>query len=90
MAGPVVFIADAHLGPTPARGGDTQRLERLLPFLRHVGDRGAEHLYILGDLFDFWFDYHHVMPIRHFRILGAIRSLVERGVPVTFLGGNHD
>ncbi len=90
MAGPVFFIADAHLGSSPGREGDSYRLERLLPFLEYVGDQRAEHLYILGDLFDFWFEYHHVMPTRHFRILAAIRRLVDRGVPVSFLGGNHD
>jgi UDP-2,3-diacylglucosamine hydrolase len=55
-----------------------------------VGARSGERLYILGDLFDFWFEYTHVMPWRHARILAEIRSLADRGVPVTFLGGNHD
>jgi len=89
MAGPVFFIADAHLGSsTDAR--DSPRLDRLVRFLRSVRERRADHLYVVGDLFDFWFEYTHVMPWRHARILAEIRSVVDVGVPVTFLGGNHD
>jgi UDP-2,3-diacylglucosamine hydrolase len=90
MAGPVYFIADAHLGSSADPATDAPRLERLIPFLRRVRERGAEHLYIVGDLFDFWFEYAHVMPWRHAGILAEIRSVVDSGVPVTFLGGNHD
>jgi UDP-2,3-diacylglucosamine hydrolase len=90
MAGPVYFIADAHLGSSADPAADEPRLARLVPFLRRVRDRGAEHLYIVGDLFDFWFEYLHVMPWRHARILAEIRGVVDAGVPVTFLGGNHD
>jgi UDP-2,3-diacylglucosamine hydrolase len=90
MSGPVYFIADAHLGSSSDPRTDRPRLARLVPFLRHVGDREAAHLYIVGDLFDFWFEYSHVMPWRHAEILAEIRALAERGVPVSFLGGNHD
>ncbi|MEZ5063807.1 MAG: UDP-2,3-diacylglucosamine diphosphatase [bacterium] len=87
---PVWFISDAHLGSSADPATDEPRLARLLPFLERVTEARAEHLYILGDLFDFWFEYAHVMPRRHFRILSALRDVVAGGVPVTFLGGNHD
>ena len=87
---PVWFISDAHLGSSADPADDEPRLARLLPFLAHVAEQGAEHLYILGDLFDFWFEYVHVMPRRHARILSAIREVSSSGIPVTFLGGNHD
>lgn len=90
MAGPVYFIADAHLGSSSDPKDDEPRLARLSPFLRRVAEVRAERLYILGDLFDFWFEYTHVMPWRHARILSEIRAVVDAGVPVTFLGGNHD
>lgn len=90
MAGPVYFISDAHLGSSPDPADDEPRLARLLPFLRHVRDCRAERLWILGDLFDFWFEYAHVMPWRHERILRAVRDVVDAGIPVSFLGGNHD
>jgi len=90
LAGPVYFISDAHLGSSGNPDDDAPRLARLVPFLRRVAERRAERLYILGDLFDFWFEYAHVMPWRHAGILGEIRRVVDAGVPVTFLGGNHD
>ncbi len=90
MSGPVYFIADAHLGSSGNPDDDEPRLARLTPFLRHVAERRAERLYIVGDLFDFWFEYAHVMPWRHARILAEIRRVVDSGVPVVFLGGNHD
>jgi UDP-2,3-diacylglucosamine hydrolase len=90
MPGPVYFIADAHLGSSPDPAIDEPRLRRLEAFLDRVQERRAERLYILGDLFDFWFEYVHVMPRRHAAILARIRRLVDSGVPVSFLGGNHD
>jgi UDP-2,3-diacylglucosamine hydrolase len=87
---PVWFISDAHLGSSSDPADDEPRLARLIPFLRRVREHGAEHLYILGDLFDFWFEYVHVMPRRHARILQEVREVVRAGIPVTFLGGNHD
>jgi len=90
MSGPVYFVADAHLGSSADPATDKPRLDRLIPFLRRVRERGAEHLYVVGDLFDFWFEYTHVMPWRHAGILAEIRKVVDAGTPVTFLGGNHD
>jgi UDP-2,3-diacylglucosamine hydrolase len=90
VTAPVYFIADAHLGSSADPRDDEPRLARLSPFLRRVAERRAERLYILGDLFDFWFEYAHVMPWRHAGILSEIRRVVDSGVPVSFLGGNHD
>lgn len=90
MGRPVFFISDAHLGSSPQPEPDSTRLARLIPFLRSVRLRNAERLYILGDLFDFWFEYKHVMPWRHAPLLLEIRQLVESGTRVIFLGGNHD
>ena len=90
MAGPVYFIADAHLGSSADPAADEPRLARLVPFLRRVRDRGAEHLYIVGDLFDFWFEYRSVVSRRAFPVVCALRRLVDAGVEVTWMGGNHD
>ncbi len=90
MERPVYFISDAHLGSSADPRDDEPRLARLIPFLRHVAASRAGHLYILGDLFDFWFEYAQVMPWRHVGVLREIRAVVDSGVPVSFLGGNHD
>ena len=85
---PVYFISDAHLGLDDYEVEEARR-DRLLKFLQSLRDR-AGHLYIVGDLFDFWFEYRTVVPRQHFTVLHALSSLVESGVRVTYLAGNHD
>jgi UDP-2,3-diacylglucosamine hydrolase len=81
---PFLIVSDIHLGAVPQR---TEKAFR--DFLRHAGDHAAG-LLINGDLFDFWFEYRTVVPSKHFRVLGALADLVDAGVPVWFMGGNHD
>ena len=80
----VYLTSDIHLGVI-----SPERAQAFFRWLEHVGDRASE-LIINGDLFDFWFEYRSVIPRGHTRILGALSSLVDGGVPVTMLGGNHD
>ncbi len=87
-AGRILFLADCHLG-VGSSAEDRAREERVLSFLKHEAPSAAA-LYVLGDLFDFWFEYRHAVPRDHFRVLSALACLIERGVPVTFFGGNHD
>ncbi|MCK4414635.1 MAG: UDP-2,3-diacylglucosamine diphosphatase [Candidatus Eisenbacteria sp.] len=82
----VFLISDAHLGSGP---DSDQRCARLVSLLDGFREH-ASHLYILGDLFDFWFEYRHAVPKGHFRILRALADLVDAGVQVVYLGGNHD
>ncbi|HET9951312.1 MAG TPA: UDP-2,3-diacylglucosamine diphosphatase [Candidatus Eisenbacteria bacterium] len=85
---PAFFIADAHLGQgSPESNRDRER--DLLAFFDHVGATGAS-LFVNGDLFDFWFEYGHAIPKRFVRVLLALESLKRHGVPVTYVGGNHD
>ena len=84
----IYFIADAHVGggshSDPARQED-----RLIGFLRSI-HRDAQVLYIVGDLFDFWFEYRSVVPSIGARVLFEIYALVQAGVRVVCLPGNHD
>ena len=50
----------------------------------------GDALLINGDLFDFWFEYGSVIPRRHFGTVAKLHALRTRGVPITFVGGNHD
>jgi len=84
LAAPCFVISDAHLGAAPA---DVERT--LLAFLRHLPGR-AGSLLINGDLFDFWFEWRHVIPRRAFRVLAVLAELREAGVPILMIGGNHD
>jgi UDP-2,3-diacylglucosamine hydrolase len=84
----VYFISDAHLG---AEEREKERLkeEKLLSFLDRIKGE-AEFLYILGDMFEFWFEYKDVMPKGHFGVLAKLRELVDFGIKVTYVVGNHD
>jgi UDP-2,3-diacylglucosamine hydrolase len=81
---PCYVIGDAHLGIASA---ESERA--LLNFLRWLPGR-ARSLVIMGDLFEFWFGWKHVMPRSGFRTLAAIADLRDAGVEVLWLGGNHD
>lgn len=81
------LIADAHLFPEPRPHPGR---ERLLRFLDDLAGRDPSALWILGDLFDFWFEYRSVAPSGHWRILSALRELSDAGWSVRVLPGNHD
>lgn len=81
---PAVVVSDIHLGAVPAA---TERAFRR--FLAWAGESAGE-LLINGDLFDFWFEYRSVILREHYRVVAALADVVEAGVPVTFVGGNHD
>ena len=83
----VYFVSDAHLGgSSPDR--EAVKRERLHALLDRV-EREETALLLLGDLFDFWFDYRTVIPKAAFGILARLDSMARRQ-PVHFLGGNHD
>jgi UDP-2,3-diacylglucosamine hydrolase len=81
---PFLVVSDTHLGAVP---DSTERAFRR--FLDEVAP-ASSGLLINGDLFDFWFEYRTVIPRKHYRVLAALAALVESGVPVWFVGGNHD
>ncbi len=86
--GATYFFSDAHIGAAPA-DQEAPRLARLHDFLNSLPGR-ATSLFIVGDLFDFWFEYHTAIPRRYFDTLVALRRVREAGIPVTYLNGNHD
>lgn len=84
----VAFLSDVHLG-YGARQDDRQREDRLLSVLRTVS-QSSSHIVIVGDLFDYWFDYGTVIPSRFVRTLALLHDLVDSGVELIYLMGNHD
>jgi len=81
------FISDVHLG---LQAGDpSDREARLVSFLRSIG-KDAEALYMLGDIWDFWYEYRDVVPKGYVRVFAALQDLVDSGVKVYFFCGNHD
>ncbi|MCK9244091.1 MAG: UDP-2,3-diacylglucosamine diphosphatase [Candidatus Marinimicrobia bacterium] len=84
----VYFISDVHLHLYDSPDEKVKR-ERLFEFLAEVRrNKGA--LYILGDLFDFWFEYRTVIPGFYLPVLCQLRETVRAGCELHFLGGNHD
>ena len=84
LPAPALVIGDVHLGIAPP---DAER--DLLGLLR-ARPAGMRSLVIMGDLFDFWFAWRHVMPQTGFRVLSALADLSDDGIPVLWIGGNHD
>lgn len=82
------FLSDFHLG-IPNRAGSLERERRIIAFLNEIAPE-AEAIYLMGDVFDFWFEYKHVVPKYHVRLLGKLAELTDAGIPVHFFMGNHD
>jgi UDP-2,3-diacylglucosamine hydrolase len=87
-AGSVVFLSDAHLG-AESQEREASREARLHSFLDTLPGR-ASSLVIVGDLFDFWFEYRTAIPRRLFRTLARLERLRAAGVDIQYLNGNHD
>jgi UDP-2,3-diacylglucosamine hydrolase len=83
-----LFISDCHLGGGPQESARA-RQQRLISFLEQEAIR-AGSLYMLGDIFDFWFEYRQAVPRRHFHVISTLRRLNQSGVSLHFVGGNHD
>ncbi len=82
------FISDVHLGAQdPER--EREKADLLQSFLDRV-ETGGGMLYIVGDLFDYWFEYRWALPKVNLRLLCKLHRLVEAGGEVVYLSGNHD
>jgi UDP-2,3-diacylglucosamine hydrolase len=86
--GVTYFISDVHLG-LGTKEEERAKEDRLLSFLSSILPT-AENLFIVGDLFDFWFEYRTVIPKGFHRTLAAIEQFTARGTAVHYLVGNHD
>ena len=82
------FISDAHLG-LETREKEAEKERRLLRFLFHVKEQGS-HLFIVGDLFDAWFEYRTVIPKGYHRLFTALEDITRADIEVNYLAGNHD
>lgn len=86
MRNKIFFFSDAHLGS----GSDTKRREKeLCACLEAVSDK-AEAVFLLGDIFDFWFTYREVVPRGYNRLLGKLAEMHDAGIDIHFFLGNHD
>ncbi len=82
------FISDVHLGLYPPEKSALR--ERILVEWLDTIKEDADELYLMGDIFDFWHEYKHVVPRGFTRFLGKIAELADRGIKLHFFTGNHD
>ena len=84
----IYFASDLHLGMPPAE--DSLHRERLFVEWLEEIRKDARELWLLGDVFDYWFEYKKVVPRGFTRFLGTLASLSDEGVEIHLLPGNHD
>lgn len=84
----IFFFSDVHLG-LQEKEREKEKERRLISFLSHVQEN-AEELFIVGDLFDYWFEYNHVIPRGYHHVLSKLGSIVDSGIAVHYIAGNHD
>ncbi len=85
---PAYFLSDVHLGEgSPAE--ETAKHRKLFAFLKEVESK-AKSLVLVGDVFDFWYEWHSVILKQHFDLLCRLRRLSDAGIALHYLPGNHD
>lgn len=84
----IVFVSDAHLGLD--MDSAREREVRFLAFLRGIDAAQVGKLFLLGDIWDFWYEYRDVVPRFAARVVNALMNLMDAGVEVWFCPGNHD
>ncbi len=84
----IYFASDFHLG-IPDHDSSLQREKKLVSWFEQI-EEDAEAVYLMGDIFDFWFEYKQVVPKGYVRFLGKIAELTDKGIPVHIFRGNHD
>jgi UDP-2,3-diacylglucosamine hydrolase len=84
----IYFLSDFHLG-APDAARSLQREKKIVAFLDSI-KHDAQEIFLLGDMFDFWYEYRKVVPKGYVRLLGKLAELSDAGIPLHFFVGNHD
>src|ERR1700754_2054855 len=84
----IYFLSDFHLG-APDHESSLEREKLIVRFLDEIKDNAAE-IFLVGDMFDFWYEYRQVVPKGYVRLLGKLAELSDAGIPMHFFLGNHD
>ncbi|MBP3420345.1 MAG: UDP-2,3-diacylglucosamine diphosphatase [Marinifilaceae bacterium] len=84
----IYFLSDVHLG-SRSLNNDRERELHLITFIDSIKEHCAS-LWLMGDIFDFWFEYKHAVPKGHTRLLGKLSELTDQGIEVHIFTGNHD
>lgn len=84
----IYFASDFHLGSYP-EAESISREKKIVSWLDYIKD-DAKELFLVGDIFDFWFEYNTVVPKGYIRFIGKLAELSDLGVKITLFKGNHD
>lgn len=84
----IYFASDFHLG-VPTYEASRKREDDIVAWLDSIAPTAAE-IYLVGDIFDFWFEYKRAIPKGFVRLQGKIAAIADSGIPVHFFTGNHD
>ena len=84
----IYFASDFHLG-IPNNQDSLKREKKIVKWLE-MAQKDAQEIYLMGDIFDFWFEYKHAIPKGFIRLQGKIAEITDSGIPVHFFIGNHD
>lgn len=84
----IYFLSDFHLG-APNYEQSLVREKKIVQFLDEIKSSAAV-IFIVGDLFDFWYEYRMVVPKGYVRLLGKLAEITDAGIPIHFFVGNHD
>lgn len=85
----VYFASDFHLGAGSLGKGVNALEQELVRWLRFVRE-DAGYLFLVGDIFDYWFEYKYVVPKGFLRLLGELASIADSGISIYYFTGNHD
>jgi UDP-2,3-diacylglucosamine hydrolase len=88
LNGKIYFASDFHLG-IPDRASSLAREKRIVRWLEEA-EKDAAEIFLVGDLFDAWFEYKRAVPKGFIRLLGKIAAITDKGIPVHVFSGNHD
>lgn len=84
----IYFASDQHFG-APTAELSFPREQKFVAWLDEI-KKDAEAIFLLGDLFDFWFEYKKAVPKGFVRVLGKLAEIRDSGIPIYFFVGNHD
>ncbi|MEP7257557.1 MAG: UDP-2,3-diacylglucosamine diphosphatase [Flavitalea sp.] len=84
----IYFLSDFHLG-APDHASSVEREKKIVAFLEEIRSDAAV-IFIVGDMFDFWYEYRKVVPRGFVRLLGKLAELTDAGIIIHFFVGNHD
>ena len=84
----IFFASDFHLG-VPDHASSKERERRIVSWLDQIKSE-AHSIYLLGDIFDFWFEYKRAIPKGFIRLQGKLAELKDTGITIEFFTGNHD